>query len=171
MSTEHLSTAAILQGLQKLSESLKTLDGRSSIVPGHYQEIPHDIQQSYMVMQQGANLVHATSTKYTLVGKFSPDEQNKVAQDLLKGCQLIATGTLVIGNDNYGCCRSTRVYTKRAARAVVSTVTQLVDAFVQGDGGILDKDNNLGAQKCGAVWQTCDTIMNKKLPQGNRNAM
>lgn len=167
----NLSTTAILAGLQRLSESLQSMDDRTATVPGHYQEIPNDVQQSYLVMQQGASLVHATSTKYTLMGKFSAEEQNKIAQDLLKGCQFIATGALVIGATSYGCCRSTRVHTKRAARAVVNTVTQLVDAFVKQEGGILEKESNLGAQKCGAVWQTCDTILNKKLPQGNRNAM
>lgn len=169
-STAPTSTAATLEGLRRLSESLKALDDRTYVIPGHYERIPTDIQESYQVMQQGADLVHATSTKYTLLGKISSEEANKISQDLLKGCQLIATGALVIGTDSFGCCRSTRIHTKRACRAVVATVTQLVEVFGQ-EGTVMEKDNNIGAQKCGAVWQSCDTFIKKKMPQGNRNAM
>ena len=165
----------ILEGLHRLSESLKELDDHSSSEPmGHYQELPMDVQESYRYMLQGASLVHATSTKYTLMGKISLDEASaSVAQDLLMGCQLLATGAMVIGNVRYGCCRSTRFHTKRAVRAVVCTVLQLVEAFVHDEthGAILEQDNNLAAQKCGAVWSSCNVFMEKKLPQGNRNAM
>lgn len=152
------------------------MDDKLSSVPKHYQDIPDDIQQSYELMLQGASLVHATSTKYTLVGKATaPNEQEKIAQDLLKGCQFIGAGALVIGDQSYGCCRSTRVHTKRACRAILATVTNLVEAFVNANvedtAYLLEKDNNLAAQKCGAVWQTCDVLLQKKLPQGNRNAM
>ena len=177
-----MSTTSILEGLRRLSQSLKDMDDKSSPVPNHYQDIPDDIQQSYDLMLQGARLVHATSTKYTLVGKATTDgEEKTVAQDLLRGCQFIGAGALVIGDDSYGCCRSTRVHTKRACRAILATVTNLVEAFVNAKNSnnndssnhnlLLEKDNNLAAQKCGAVWQTCDVLLEKKLPQGNRNAM
>ena len=172
----NIQHVSILEGLRRLSESLKDMDDTSSPVPKHYQEIPDDIQQSYELMLQGASLVHATSTKYTLVGKATAaDEQEKIAQDLLKGCQFIGAGALVIGDESYGCCRSTRVHTKRATRAILATVTNLVEAFVNAknshaeDTALLE-NNNLAAQKTGAVWQTCEALQNK-LPQGNRNAM
>jgi len=177
-----MNTMSILQGLQRLSESLQKMDDRITVPPKHYRDIPEDIQKSYGLMMQGASLVHATSTKYTLVGKISLDEQETVAQDLLKGCQFIAAGALVIADESFGCCRSTRMHTKRACRAVIVTVTQLVEAFHEAAEGhnnstsaataaLLEKDNNLAAQKCGAVWSTCDVFLQKKVPQGNRNAM
>ncbi|CAB9517662.1 Phosphatidylserine synthase [Seminavis robusta] len=164
-------TSTVLEGLHRLAVSLKELESRASAKLGHYQDIPNDIQQSYEYMQQGASLVHATSTKYTLVGKLSPKDAAKVAQDLLKGCQLIATGALVISNDAYGCARSTRHYTNQAARSIIMSVIQLVQALNDpSDHKILEKDNNLAAQKCGAVWQTCDNMTQKEFPRGNRNA-
>lgn len=172
MTETHVDTSSILRGLRRLADSLKQMDDHKSVVPGHYKELSPDITQSYDLMTQGASLIHATSTKYTLMGKISKDEAAKIAEELLKGCQLIATGALVIGTDNYGCCRSTRIYTKRASRAVLATVIQLVEAFVNDPTGhITEKDDNLGAQKCGAVWQTCDAFLKKTVPQGNRNAM
>ncbi|CAB9500814.1 Phosphatidylserine synthase [Seminavis robusta] len=174
MTSSSPDTSSVLEGLQRLSISCQELDDRSSAPLGHFQDIPRDIQQSYECILQGANLVHATSTKFTLVGKMSQegDEANKIAQDLLRGCQLIATGALVVGNNAYGCSRSTRQYTKRAARSVVASVIQLVEMLLHHpDAKVLEKDNTLAAQKCGAVWQTCDQWIQKKVPQGNRNAM
>jgi hypothetical protein len=73
--------------------------------------------------------------------------------------------------DHYGCCQSTRFHVKRAARAVVSTTLQLIQAFERQEETILDKDSNVAAQNCGAVWSTCDVFLQKQLPRGNRNAM
>jgi hypothetical protein len=57
-------------------------------------------------------------------------------------------------------------------------VLQLVESFVPTvDGSALlsegqrKEDNQIGAQKTGAVWQACDYILEKKMPVGNRNAM
>jgi Grap2 and cyclin-D-interacting len=167
-------SSIILEGLYRLSESLKNdlNDQTSSPTLSHYQEIPNDIEESYHCMLQGATLVHATATKYTLLGKLSLEEASTtVSPDLLRGCQYIATGAMVIGMDHYGCCRSTRFHVKRAARAVVSTTLQLIQAFEQQEESVLDKDSNVAAQKCGAVWSTCDVFLQKQLPRGNRNAM
>ena len=126
-----MDISSILEGLKRLSLSLRDLEDRKSHTLGHYKEIPKNVQQSYDVMQKGASLVHATSTKYTLLGKLSAEEQERIAQDLLRGCQLVATGALVIFDNSYGCCRSTRFHSKRAARGVVATVISLVHAYQQ----------------------------------------
>jgi hypothetical protein len=52
----------------------------------------------------------------------------------------------------------------------VATTLHLIEAYTHGDAFTPDH-KELGAQKTGAVWQTCSVILDKKLPMGNRNAM
>jgi DNA-binding protein H-NS len=112
-------------------------------------------------------LVKATATKYTLVGKINVEEGAKLAKDLLHGCELVATGALVICEDNVGCSRSARHYAKQASRAILATTLELVKVFA--DPSILEGNEQLGAQKTGAVWSTCDALL--KVPKGNRASM
>ena len=160
--------ASILEALERLTVSLQELnDKESAPTLSHYRHPPEDVAYSYDLFQQGAALVYGTSTKYTLLGKVDEHEQAKLTQDFLKGCQLIGTACLVLHQDSTGCSRSLRHHCKQAARAIVTTVQQLVQSFVDGTALV----ENVGAQKTGAVWQTCNVVLEKKLPVGNRNAM
>lgn len=111
--------------------------------------------------------MHATSTKYTLVGKISIDDQKVLAADLLRGCELIGAATHTFLQDGTGCSRAVRQSTLKASLAIIINVIHLVESFE--DHTALEQ--NIGAQKTGAVWESCDTILNKMLPQGNRNAI
>jgi hypothetical protein len=64
-------------------------------------------------------------------------------KDLLKGCELVATGALVIHQDKVGCSRSVRHYVKQAPRGVVATCLQLVQVF---SSGYLENDT-VGTEK------------------------
>jgi hypothetical protein len=165
---ETLDQATVLAALERLTVSLQELnDKESAPALSHYRHPPEAVAYSYELFQQGATLVYGTSTKYTLLGKIDEHEQAKLTQDLLKGCQLIGTACLVLHQDLTGCSRSLRHHCKQAARAIVTTVQQLVQSFVDGTALV----ENVGAQKTGAVWQTCNVVLEKKLPVGNRNAM
>jgi len=149
------------------SEKAKT--NQTSLPLSHYKDnLPRDVETSYQMMQDGASLIHSTSTKYTLLGKINAAEGSKLTEELLKGAQFICTGVILLFSEEHGCGRSCRYYAKRSARAVIASVIGLVTSFVDGDA-IMKK--NLGAQKTGAVWSTCDEIINKKVPRGNRAAM
>jgi hypothetical protein len=141
---------------------------------------PREVHDGYQLLTDGASLISATSTKYTLVSKISLSDSTKLAAELLQGCQLLTTGALILHSPAAGCARSTRHYVKRAARAVVATVTNLIAAFVSGEVAE-ENHEQLAAQKCGSVWSACDTIVGGKnasgeiirnvIPKGNRNAM
>jgi hypothetical protein len=165
---EPLDQTTVLRALERLTESLKELnDKESAPALSHYRHPPADVAQSYNLFQQGAALVYGTSTKYTLLGKIDELEQAKLTQDLLNGCQLIGTACLVLHDDSTGCSASLRHHAKQAARGIVTTVQQLVQSFVDGSALV----ENVGAQKTGAVWQTCNVVLEKKLPIGNRSSM
>ena len=159
----------VIKALKRLSEALQAdvFSIKSPPHLSHYREIPTDVQTAYNLLFQGASMIHATSTKYTLVGKTSMEEQQKLAPDLLRGCEIIGASIHVFFQDGSGCSRSVRESSLRACMAILLNVTHLVESFT--DGTAMDK--NIGAQKTGAVWESCDTILKKLLPQGNRNAM
>lgn len=174
MEDEPTDAASVLLGLENLAKSLKSLnDTQSAPHLSHFRQVPESVTSAYDFLRQGASLCHGTSTKYTLMGKIDEDKANEIVVDLLKGCQLVATGCLVLHQDSIGCSRSVRHSVKQAGRAIVSTVSQLVEAFVNHSATATSSDgehpNNVGAQRTGAVWQTCDAVA--KLPVGNRNAM
>jgi hypothetical protein len=133
----------------------------------HYREIPDEVTKAYELLTQGAQMVHSTATKYTLVGKIDENEQKKLGADLLSGCELLAAATHAILQDATGCARAVRRATQRATLAIILTVIQLAASF--SDHTALEV--NVGAQKTGAVWDSCDKILNRLLPQGNRNAI
>lgn len=183
--------AAVIAQLQILAQTLASLPSTTATPPpqlSHYRSIPKAVSQAYHTMEQGAVLVSATATKYTLMGKLNVEEQSKMSADLLQGCQHIATSCLALhcdkppkgGNDDddaggddvdgMGCSRSARQHARQAARAILTTVIQLMEAFVQGEAVETDHPN-LGAQKTGAVWEACQNVTEKKMPRGNRNAM
>lgn len=160
----------VLNALNQLEESLKSLnDGESPPTLSHYRVMPEVVKESYGLLTQGAEIIHATSTKYTLLGKLDANEQAKVLRDILNGCQLMGTGCLVLHDDQTGCAKPTRQHCKRATRAIVLSVIQMINVWV--DKSAQGNDNNLGAQKTGAVWEKCNVILEKRLPQGNRNCI
>ena len=139
----------------------------SSLSLSHWRELTTDVESAYKMMEDGANLVKSTSTKYTLVGKINVDDGAKLAEDLRKGSELIAAGAFVIHSPLAGCGYSCRSYAKKTARGIVATLITLVQSFIDGDA----LEGNVGAQKTGAVWSCCDEILNKLMPKGNRVSM
>lgn len=166
----------------------------------HYREIPENIVTAYGLTVQGAQLVKATATKYALIGAIDTKDQGSLGADLLKGCELIGAAIHATTRDSCGCARAVQHYNQKAALSVYIATLRLVQAFhpelvatssgssnpgatitstisaigsktVATTGQIATKENTVGAQKTGAVWEACDHITNKMLPQGNRNAM
>ena len=165
------SNAQVIAALDRLIDHLKTNPNASKSAPAlsHFREIPHDVQIAYNLLTEGATLVHATSTKYTLVGKISLEDQKVLSADLQRGCEVIGAATHSLLQDCTGCSRSVRRAVQRASLAICINVKHLMESF--DDESALPKDNNVGAQKTGAVWEACDKVLNKEVPVGNRNAM
>eukprot|EP00977_Amphora_coffeiformis_P022430 scaffold10861_cov180-Amphora_coffeaeformis.AAC.17 len=160
---------AIVDTLHRIEASLKAMSTVPTVPLSHYRVLPDATKEAYEIMQQGAALVHGTSTKYTLLGKLDTVEQTKMSKDLQQGCELIATACLVLHEKSTGSSLSLRKHAVQASRAIVVTTIQLLEAYTHGDA--LHSQQDLGAQKTGAVWQTCSVVLDKKLPMGNRNAM
>ena len=167
--TNNLSPTQVLEAIEKLGTELTHLNPKQSASTlSHYRTLPLAVTQSYDLMTQGATLVHATSTKYTLLGKIDLQKAHTLAADLLRGCQLLATACIALFDDSTGCCRSTRMHVRKAARSIVGSVHSLLQAFHTGDAL---KNKQVGAQKTGVVWQHCNVILEKKLPRGNRSSI
>lgn len=140
----------------------------------HYKEIPSSVMKSYELLEQGSTMIHSTSTKYTLVGKFAIEEQVKLSTELLRGCEVIGAAVHILLQDGSGCSVAVRKSAVRAVLSILINVVRLMESFEDGTalgGNEEEKNKNLAAQKTGAVWESCDTIIKKLLPQGNRNAI
>ncbi len=184
-----ISVKAVADGLALLIEHTKKDLALKKEPPrlSHYRVIPENLQTAYDLLKSGATLVRATATKYALVGAIDTKDQGTLGTDLLKGCELIAASAHVFMPDPNGCSRALREYTQKAALSIFVATLKLVQAFhptvlpvsknknnnnkQQQTIAVASKDNTVGAQKTGAVWEACDHILNKMLPQGNRNAM
>jgi hypothetical protein len=164
-----------LIGLRRLATALKELDdtGKNEVTEenigisiNHWRDLPPEVEHAYKMMNDGAEVIKATSTKYTLIGKIDVDDGSKFCTELRQGCELISTSAFLIHQPSMGCARSTRYFAKQNARAVVATVVALIESFVslRAIGG------NTGAQLTGAVWSACDKII-EKIPKGNRTCM
>ena len=160
----------MIQSLHRMEASLQAMSTVPSAPLSHYRVLPNAVKEAYEIMQQGAALIHGTSTKYTLLGKLDTVEQTKLSHDLRQGCELLATACLVLHEASTGSSHSLRHSVIQASRAIIATTTQLMEAYTQGEAWSVAHEN-MGAQKTGAVWQTCSVILDKKLPLGNRNAM
>ncbi|GKY98962.1 hypothetical protein MPSEU_000851900 [Mayamaea pseudoterrestris] len=167
-----------LQTLQRLEETLKSLpDKESAPKLSHYRAIPSSLQNAFDLLQQAASSIHANSTKFALMGKIDVSQATEMARDtLLPGCQWICTGALVVHQDSTGCTKSLRHAIKRATRAVLQSTIQLVQCFT-GDAAAFTENEQLAAQRTGAVWEACQTILNMQngqsssLPISNQLAM
>lgn len=137
----------------------------------HWRTLPSIVTEAYKLLTDGAEYIHATSTKYTLVGKVDTKEGGNLAIELRKGAELIGTGTLLLYSQSHGSSRSLRHYIKQFSRGIILSVISLVQSFEDGLAqGKPNDGNNVGAQKTGAVWAACDKLINT-LPRGNRAAM
>jgi Grap2 and cyclin-D-interacting len=174
-SIEKVDNAVVLTALHKLTEHIKHDPACVNDPPhlSHYrQPLPSDVQTAYDLLHQGAQLVHSTSTKYTLIGKTHPEEQVKsLPRDLLRGCELIGAASHILFQNPSGCSRAVRRATQRASLGILINVSHLVSVFEDGSAVGGGSANTIGAQKTGAVWESCDQILNKLMPQGNRNAI
>uniref|UniRef100_A0A7S3DPE3 Cyclin-D1-binding protein 1-like N-terminal domain-containing protein n=1 Tax=Entomoneis paludosa TaxID=265537 RepID=A0A7S3DPE3_9STRA len=88
-------------------------------------------------------------------------------EDLMRGCNVVATGCVLVHERSVGCSRAFRKHIKQNCRAVVEAILQMVESFYDGSALV----DHLGAQKAAVVWETCGVIMDKKVPIGNRNAI
>ena len=131
----------------------------------HYQTLPSETTQSYKMLQDGSDAIHALSTKYTLMAKLNLEDASQFTTDLRKGCELIATAVFLIHQPTSGCGRSLRTYTKNKSRAILHSVSCLVEAFASGEA----LDGNGGAKLTGVLWQACEDV--GRLPKGNRACM
>lgn len=159
----------------KDSDSLVNKDSTKSTSPviSFWRHLPENVQTAYKMMEDGANLIKATSTKYTLVGNISLEDGSKLTQELRQGAEVVASAVLVLHTQEVGCGISCRKYAKRVAVSLLSSVRSLIQYFVDMSASSEkeEKDKNVGAQKTGVVWSCCDEILMKKIPKGNRAAM
>ncbi|KAG7340803.1 Grap2 and cyclin-D-interacting-domain containing protein [Nitzschia inconspicua] len=169
LETSTSNNAMVIKALNNLIEYVKKDTACSQDPPklSHYRVIPNEVQKAYTLIDNGAQMVHSTATKYTLVGKISLTDQIKLGTDLLRGCELIGASLHILLQDATGCCRAVRKLTQRASLAIFINVLHLVQSFEDESA----MQGNVGAQKTGAVWEACDQILNKMLPKGNRNAI
>ena len=183
------NTNSVKQGLNHLIEHTKNDINYKKNPPhlSHYRVLPDNVKTAYDLLQQGAQLVRHTSTKYALIGAINTDEQITLGDDLLRGCELIGAAIHVTIQDSSGCSRAVRRYNQKAVLAIFVTTLRLVEAFhpetttsttatatainITTVRAVATAENNVGAQCTGAVWEACDHILNKLLPQGNRNAI
>jgi hypothetical protein len=136
----------------------------------HYRTQPPSLVEAYTHLSTGAQYIHATSTKYTLVSKIDyKKEGGNLAVELRKGAESIAAATLTVFSPETGCGPSAKRYEKQFSRGVIASVISLITSFEDGTALAGGKNNQIGAQKTGAVWSACDAYA--QLPKGNRNAM
>jgi Grap2 and cyclin-D-interacting len=163
------NNAKVIKALNNLIEYVKNDQSSTQDPPklSHYRNIPNEVEKAYTLIDNGAQMVHSTATKYTLVGKVSLDDQIKLGTDLLRGCELIGASLHILLQNHTGCSRAVRKLTQRASLAIFINVLHLVEAFEDESA----MQGNVGAQKTGAVWEACDQVLKKMLPKGNRNAI
>ena len=148
-----------------------TLTKLPTIPISHWRALPSAVKSAYQLLNDGATYIHATSTKYTLVGKVDTQEGSNLAVELRKGAELLGTGTLLLYSKQYGSSRSLKHYIKQYSRSIIASLISLIKSFEDGiSQGQANDGNNIGAQKTGAVWAACDKLTNT-LPKGNRAAM
>ena len=172
--TDEITAAAAAMSLSSqpsTSSSRKSDTNDQASTIGYWRTLPTEVTAAYQLLSDGAEYIHATSTKYALVGKIDSAEGGKLAVELRKGAQLMGTGTLLLFSPECGSSRSLRHFVKQSSRAVISSLLSLIRAYEDGSAqGTPNDGNNIGAQKTGAVWSACDNLR-LKLPKGNRAAM
>lgn len=151
-----------LATLQQLAQTLQDLPTTSAPQLSHYRELPPDLAECYELLKQGATLVSAEATKYTLLGKVDAAAQAKFSEQLAQGCRVVTTAALAVCNE--GCASSTKRHVRQAARSIIHAVLNLVECF-------RDASSRDPAQLTGIIWEACNVILERKLPKGNRTAI
>ncbi len=88
--TQQNLNAENLEALQRLSAALKSLDDKGlaecgnrenqpGIILSHWRELDGEVLHAYKMLNDGAELIKATSTKYTLMGKINLEDGSKFA--------------------------------------------------------------------------------------------
>jgi Grap2 and cyclin-D-interacting len=138
----------------------------------HYRVLPPAVRQSYEMLEEGAQLVHATSTKYALMAKIDKAKSHEMAHDLLKGCSWVGTACLVLEQHLGGAARR---HALNAGRSVVQLLEEAQQQPQGEEGGPSQQPppppSSALAQRTGVVWESCDVVLNRQLPVGNRTAM
>mmetsp|Transcript_4590 Transcript_4590/g.6397 ORF Transcript_4590/g.6397 Transcript_4590/m.6397 type:complete len:438 (+) Transcript_4590:148-1461(+) len=173
--TTVLSLKRLLTALKELDEKGKDAINKANkncsgqinigIALKHWRELPDVVLQAYKMLSDSAELIRATSTKYTLLSKISVEDGSKLCDELRQACELVSTSAFLLHQAEVGCARSTRYFIKQRAIAIVSAVTQLIESM-QNLRGL---EGNVGAQLTGVLWSACDEV--PKLPRGNRACM
>eukprot|EP00586_Coscinodiscus_wailesii_P015279 CAMPEP_0172514552 /NCGR_PEP_ID=MMETSP1066-20121228/260909_1 /TAXON_ID=671091 /ORGANISM="Coscinodiscus wailesii, Strain CCMP2513" /LENGTH=392 /DNA_ID=CAMNT_0013295255 /DNA_START=48 /DNA_END=1226 /DNA_ORIENTATION=- len=131
----------------------------------HWRTLPDDVATAYQMMQDGAQLIKASSTKYTLVGKINPDDGVAINNDFEKGAETLTTAILILHDPVTGCGSSTRHYAREAGHGVLNALVALINDFLNDESA----DHETATVKTGALWEMCDIV--GKVPKGNRNAI
>lgn len=74
------SNINVKNAIDRLGVALRELnDSSEDTNMSHWRDIPEDVNSAYKMLQEGAELIKATSTKFTLVGKISMEDGTKLA--------------------------------------------------------------------------------------------
>lgn len=161
----------LLLALRQLSNSLQELDSTTLLPLSHYRVLPRNVIRARDLLYSGASTVHDTSTKYALLGTMDDPNQHErqiiqLTPDLRQACQVISTGCTLLHES--GCSGSFRRHVKAACLAILRSVIQMIEAFLDGT---MTSVPNWGAQKAGVVWESCNVLIERRIPMGNRNAI
>ena len=74
------SNINVKNAINQLGVALQELnDASEDTKMSHWRDIPEDVNSAYKMLQEGAEIIKATSTKFTLVGKISMEDGSKLA--------------------------------------------------------------------------------------------
>lgn len=167
--------------LESIRLAMKRLDGallqdlvvQSPETLSHWRVVPEDIVMANDMLQGGAQLIHGTATKFTLISRLDLTEGVSLGQDLLKGCQHVSTSAMIVCGTNKtesrttggGSSLSLQKSYQHHCRAIVLSCLQLLDTIL-----LPPNANAMQAPpRTGAVWSACDKI--QQVPKSNRAAM
>lgn len=146
-------------------------EGAEQIELGHWRELNPDIQKAYQLIEEGAEYIKVTSTKYALMGKVSSSSKSHIdlANELLRGAEQIATGASFLLQN--GCGRSCQKAIREGVRNTISALASLLQVFLhkKEKGDEEEIFHATANRKTGVVWSTCDEL--RLLPKGNRSAI
>lgn len=97
----HDDECSVLSRLRNLAQKLQDGVSHEQSPPtlSHYRQLPDPVVQAYDLLSNGAALIHATATKFTLMGKIDFAKTQSIQEQLLQGCELVATGCIAICSD------------------------------------------------------------------------
>ena len=136
--------------------------------PHHWNDpIPPTIIHAYETLTSGAEYLHASATKFALLGAIPTSSFDgtlyAAGSDLQRGCETMAAGCLALYCPGTLLQRPTREIVRSKCRAAVATTMSLVQTVAD------TATVNIGNRRAicaGAVWAACDGV--KDIPMGNR---